>query len=181
MVNNIEPIDQVKDMGKDGTIFVPIGHYALFSNKYQQVNHSPKFSIYGLGSCIALILFDNTNKLSAMSHILLPKVFSDKKIIYPHKFATLSAKLLLEELIKHGATREDIKAILVGGSKIFELENNFMGTDNISSVKIELDSLKIQIVREDTGGIRGRNVIFDTKNFSLYVGTTGDSDFERIY
>lgn len=181
MMKNIEPIDQVKDIGRDGTLFVPIGHYALFNNTNHLENHSPKFSIYGLGSCIALILFDDTNKISAMSHILLPKEFSDKEIVYPHKYANLSVKLLLEELIKHGATRENIKAILIGGSTIFKLANNFMGTDNTSAVKRELNSLKIQIIREDTGGSKGRNVIFDTQNFSLLVGSTGDSDFNRIY
>jgi len=182
MVSKIEPIDQVKDTKRDGTLFVPIGHYALSNNMNNTVNHSPKFAIYGLGSCIALVLFDDIKRVSAMSHILLPKVNTDKKkILYPHKYANLSVKILLKELISHGAVRENIKAIIVGGSKIFNLDYNFMGIDNTSSVKEELDSLKIQIIKEDTRGSMGRNVIFDTQCFSLYVRSTVDPDYKRIY
>jgi chemotaxis receptor (MCP) glutamine deamidase CheD len=52
---------------------------------------------------------------------------------------------------------------------------------NISAVKEELDSLEIQIIKEDTGGSKGRNVVFDTKDFSLNVKSTGEKDFKRIY
>jgi len=181
MVNDIEPIDQIKGKKGDVNLYVPIGHYALSTNTNYPVNHSLNFSIYGLGSCIALVLFDDKNRVSAMSHILLPKVNIDKKILYPHKYANLSVKLLLDELIYHGALRENIKAIIVGGSKIFDFDNNIMGIDNITSVKEELKKLKIQIIKEDTGGSVGRNVIFDTKCFSLYVRLTSDPDFTRIY
>lgn len=182
MVKYVEPIDQIKDTGRDGNLFVLIGHYAVSNNKNNRTNQSSNFVIYGLGSCIALILFDDINKISAMSHILLPKVLSvKKKILFPHKYATLSVKLLLETLINHGAVRENIKALIVGGSKIFDLDNNIMGIDNIGSVKAELDLLKIKIVKEDTGGSKGRNVIFDTQCLSLYVRSTEDPDFKRIY
>ncbi|MHA1988013.1 MAG: chemotaxis protein CheD [Promethearchaeota archaeon] len=180
MVSNIEPIDQIKDKEGDVNLYVPIGHYAISSNVNNPANHSPNFSIYGLGSCIALILFDDKNSVSAMSHILLPKVNTDKKILYPHKYANLSVKLLLDALIYHGAVRKNIKAIIVGGSKIFNFDINFMGIDNTTSVKEELRKLKIQIIKEDTGGSIGRNVIFDTKCFSLSVRLTSDPDFTRI-
>ena len=83
MVNNMEPNGQVKDKSIDGNIFVPMGHYALSNNKHNPTNQSPNFVIYGLGSCIALILFDDIKKISAMSHILLPNVFTEKKYYYP--------------------------------------------------------------------------------------------------
>jgi len=56
-----------------------------------------------------------------------------------------------------------------------------MGFDNTSTVKEELDSLKIQIIKEDTGGSKGRNVIFDTKDCSLFVKSAGERDFKKIY
>jgi chemotaxis protein CheD len=180
-VSTIEPIDRVKEINRDGSLFVPIGHYALSNSKNILLNQSPSISIYGLGSCIALVLFDEMNKVSAMSHILLPKAAPNKEINFPHKYANFSVKLLMEEILSHGAMRENIRAIVVGGSKIFDFNNNIMGIDNISSVKEELDSLKIQIIKEDTGGSKGRNVIFDTKDFSLYVKTTGETDFKKIY
>ncbi len=180
-MSTLEPIDRVKGISRDGSIFVPIGHYALSNSKNILLNQSPSISIYGLGSCIALVLLDEINKVSAMSHILLPKAAPNKEIHFPHKYASFSVKLLMEELLNHGAVRENIRAIVVGGSKIFDFDNNIMGFDNVSSVKEELDSLKIQIIKEDTGGSKGRNVIFDTKDFSLYVKSTGETDFKKIY
>jgi len=175
----LEPTDQVKKTGKDGSIFVTIGHYALSNSKNTSV--IPNFTIFGLGSCIALILFDELNRVSAMSHILLPRVFSNKKILFPHKYASLSVKLLLEELLNHGAVRENIKAFFIGGSKIFNIENNLMGNENTISVRAELNALKIHIIVEDTGGLKGRNVIFDPKSFSLYVKSTGGIDYKKLY
>jgi len=180
-VSNIEPIDRVKEKDRYGNYFVPIGHYALSNSKNIHLNHNPTISIYGLGSCIALVLFDEINKVSAMSHILLPKADPNKEINFPHKYANFSVKLLMEELLNHGAVRENIRALVVGGSKIFDFDSNIMGFDNTSFVKGELDSLKIQIIKEDTGGSKGRNVIFDTKDFSLYIKSTGERDFKRIY
>jgi len=180
-VSNIEPIDRVKETDRNGNFVVPIGHYALSNSKNIHLNHNPTISIYGLGSCIALVLFDKINKVSAMSHILLPKAHTNKEINFPHKYANFSVKLLMKELLNHGAVSKNIRAMVVGGSKIFDFGNNIMGFDNISSVKEELDSLKIQIITEDTGGSRGRNVIFDTKDFSLYVKSTGERDFKRFY
>jgi chemotaxis protein CheD len=174
-------MDRIREPEKDGNLLVLIGHYALSNNTKNPINSNPNFSIFGLGSCIALILLDDIKGVSAMSHILLPKQISKKKIVYPHKYADLSVKLLLEDLISHGAVRENVKAIIIGGSKIFDIDNNFMGIDNIKAVKNELNALNIQIIKEDTGGLKGRNVIFDTQNFSVYVTTTGNPDFKRIY
>ena len=159
-------IGKIEDMEKNGVINLPIGHYAIVNNKYRISKLYPKLSIYGLGSCIALILCDYVHKICGMSHILLPKTI--KKIIkYPHKFANLSAKLLMQELINHGAERDNIKAIIVGGSRIFNLDDNIMGFDNLGSIKKELNKLKIEIIKEDTGGSKVRIVIFDSKDFSL--------------
>ncbi|MFW9894969.1 MAG: chemotaxis protein CheD [Candidatus Thorarchaeota archaeon] len=182
MVSKIKPIDQVKDTENHGIMFVPIGHYALSNSTFPYTNKSSNFAIYGVGSCIALILFDDIKKISAMSHILLPKVnLDEKQMIYPHKYADTSVKSLFETLLNHGATRDNIRAIIVGGSRIFDFENNDMGSDNIHAVKKALHKFHIQIVSEDLGGSIGRNVIFDTTHFSLYVRTTEETDFNRIY
>jgi chemotaxis protein CheD len=118
--------------------------------------------------------------VSAISHILLPKPDAKRKIKYPHKYANLSVKLLLEELIKLGAAKKNIKALVVGGSKIFDFDINIMGKDNISTVKEELEVLKIPVIKEDIGGSKGRNIIFDTTYFSLYVKSAEEVDFKRI-
>lgn len=172
-------IGKIEDIDKNGVINLPIGHYAIVNHKHRISKLYPKLSIYGLGSCIALILCDYVHNIYGMSHVLLPK--TTKKIIkYPHKFANLSVKLLMQELINNGAERDNIKAIIVGGSRIFDLNDNIMGFDNIGSIKEELNKLKIEIIKEDTGGSKGRIVIFDSKDFSLYFKSTGQNDFNKF-
>ncbi|MFX0035400.1 MAG: chemotaxis protein CheD [Candidatus Hermodarchaeota archaeon] len=180
MVNKIKSYGKIDEIDRNGEIFLPIGHYTLINCKNKPNNTNPKISIYGLGSCIALILFDCKNKVSGMSHILLPKAQKNKKIEYPHKYADLSVKLLVHELVKHGAMKENIKGIIIGGSKIFDLDENFMGIDNIQAIKLELAKLNINILKEHVGGKEGRAVIFDTKNFTVLVKLTSETSFTRL-
>ncbi|UCC21081.1 MAG: chemotaxis protein CheD [Promethearchaeota archaeon] len=177
---NIKTYGRVIEFDRNNEVFLPIGHYYLTNFKEKAEKIYPKISIYGLGSCIALILIDFNNKVCGMSHILLPKANQNKKINYPHKYADLSLNLLVQELIDHGAVKEYIKAIIVGGSKIFDLDENIMGIDNTKSIKHELEKLKIKIVGEDTGGSRGRGVIFDTQDFSVYVKFTEENNYRKI-
>ena len=180
MVRKIKTHGRVEEIDRNGEIFLPIGHYALINCKSKPNNKNPKISIYGLGSCIALILLDYKNNISGMSHILLPKAKKTKRIEYPHKYADLSAKLLVQELIRHGAIKGNIKAVIIGGSKIFDLDENFMGIDNIQAIKLELEKLGIKILKEHLGGKEGRAVVFDTKDFTVFVKLTSEENYTKL-
>ncbi len=173
--------DRIVAVNEKGEILLPIGHYAIVTAKERSTENSPIISIYGLGSCIALILYDRKNEVGGMSHILLPKSNMKKEIVYPHKYADLSSKHLVEELILQGAEMEHINAIIVGGSKIFDLDDNVIGEENIKSIKQELESLNIKITNESLGGMHGRIIKFYTKNFSVSVKLSGENEFEKLY
>jgi len=194
MINDI--IDSSKNLGmpsknrndciskgdSKGEILLPIAHYAMI-NSDSKLNLNPKIIIYGLGSCIALILYDLHNRIFAMSHILLPHSDDIKENIQlrlPHKFADCSVNVLIENMIFQGAESRNIKAVIVGGSKIFQNHFNNVGAENIKVVKQELARLKIRIVREDIGGKRGRNIIYDIKDNSVFVKTTSEEDYRKL-
>ena len=86
----------------------------------------------------------------------------------------------MKGLLNLGANKENLQAIIVGGSKIFNFDENIMGTDNIKAIKEELEKLKIKLIGEDTGGSKGRVVIFDTKDFSVYVKSTEKNKFKKL-
>ena len=163
-----------------GEIILPIGHYVLINGKSDKKDEFPTISIYGLGSCIALILFDQKNRLSGMSHVLLPKSNQRKIIIYPHKYADLSVQYLLRELLDGGAQKELIKAIIIGGSKIFDLANNIIGEENIKIIMDELDKYGIEIIKKSIGGMKGRIIKFNTRNFTVLVKLSGDNKFQEL-
>lgn len=182
-IASINRIGCITEGDRKGEIVLHIAHYVLI-NSDSILNLNPiKIMIYGLGSCIALILYDLENKIYAMSHILLPHsdhIKDNIKIRFPHKFADCSVKDLVENMINQGAESQNIKAVMVGGSKIFQNHFNDVGAENIKVVKSELERLKIRIIREDIGGKRGRIIIYDTKDNSVYVKPTGEEDYRKL-
>jgi len=112
-----------------------------------------------------------------MSHILLPKLTRKSEIKYPHKYADLSVKNLVNDLISVGAQKANLRAIMVGGSKIFDLKDNLIGDLNIESVKKELNSFDIKIEIEIVGGAEGRAILLDTNERAVYVKTTSEKEF----
>lgn len=170
----------IKVSGKNGEINLLLGQYTVINNKYYPYNNYPKIVIYGLGSCIALIIYDEINKISAMSHILSPKSRKKYPIAYPHKYADLSVNLLTQKLLENGALKENLKAVIIGGSKVFDLDDNTIGRENIKSVKEELYKLNIKIVKQKLGGLIGITVKFDTNNFSVYIKTIKEKTFKKL-
>lgn len=175
--------DRVNTANTRGEISIPIGHFALEDTSKVTGSLYPKFIIYGLGSCVALILFDKKAKIHAMSHILLPsfnKVKEKTPLRYPHKYADHAVKDLITATIRKGATKSNLKAVIVGGAKIFKNHYNNIGEENVKRVKQELEQHDITVVQQVVGGTSGRNIRFDTKDDSVFVKPTGKSDFEKI-
>lgn len=172
--------DRIEISNDKGEIILPIGHYSIINGKSDKKDKIISISIYGLGSCIALILFDEINRVSGMSHVLLPRSNQKKIIAYPHKYADLSVQYLLRELLERGAQKEFIKAIIVGGSKIFDLDNNTIGEENIKIIMDELDKYGIKIIKKSIGGMQGRIIKFNTRNFTVLVKLTGDKNFQEL-
>ncbi len=175
--------DQTKTINKDGEIQIPAGHFALLNSHESSNNGASKFAIYGLGSCIALLLYDKNKKISAMSHILLSKIRETRRsnpLFYPHKYAESSVRHLLDEMLKHGASRKRIKAVITGGADIFGNNILAVGKANIEEVKDQLEKLNIKLEKEITGGRRGRVVIYNSIDNSLSVKVTGTEAFKKI-
>ena len=160
---------------------MPIAHYALVTSKNSNRNY-PKILIHGLGSCIVLILFDQINNVSGISHILLPELSPEKKNtnIFPHKYADLSVKLLIKEMLDKGASKKNIYAVIIGGSTIFNTPILSIGEKNIQMVKKQLLDLKINVLKEEVGGSKGRSIIFNPNNYSILVKNSGEKSFNQI-
>lgn len=123
-----------------------MGYYGLIQS-YDRNMSATRFRIEGLGSGIDLILRDLKNNVFAMSHISLLNSSASKQgyhLLFPHTFADTSVKDLINNLVYNGANRENVKALLVGGAKLF-LDYDMTYQENIDTVKKELQSLEIKI------------------------------------
>ncbi len=179
-IKQLPRMDRIIKPNLKGELVIKIGHYALINLTSNKLNSS-KFAIYGLGSCIALILQDKLKKIYGISHILLPSFNPLKNtppIRYPHKYADLSIKDLLEKLLSHGAKLRNIKAIIVGGAIFFQKSNE--RNQNLEMVEKILKSFQIDIEKRDVGGILGRNVIYNTEDNSVWVKKTGQIRYKKI-
>ncbi|MFX1383871.1 MAG: chemotaxis protein CheD [Promethearchaeota archaeon] len=174
--------DRIFDVNERGEIILPIGHFTVVRTKSLK-SIFPKIAINGLGSCIALILIDKVNQIYGMSHILLPsynKLYNKTPLRYPHKYADIAVKDLIIQLEKEGADRQKLKAVIVGGSKIFQNHHNNIGKENGEMVKKELQKFNIDILKEDIGGIKGRSVSFNTKTISVFVRGSRQDKYKKI-
>ena len=173
--------DRVEKTNSKKEYIIPMGYYGLI-NSFDNTIQGNKFSIEGLGSSIGLILKDPINNIFAMSHISLPDSSASKQgyhLLFPHTFADTSVKDLYDNLIYNGADESNIRALIVGGAKLF-LDYDLTYQENLDVVKKELQSLDIEIDAEDTGGLSERSIVYDTINDTLYVRKSWEFQYRKI-
>ncbi|MBB5147852.1 MULTISPECIES: chemotaxis protein CheD [Ureibacillus] len=130
----------------------------------------------GLGSCVGVVLYDETKKVAGLVHIMLPdSSLSRSETINCAKFADTGIQGLLEMLLVEGAQKYRLKAKIAGGAQMFQFasDKNMMriGPRNVEAVKKVLKELGIPLIAEDTGGNSGRTIEFDPDTSKLMIRT----------
>jgi chemotaxis protein CheD len=143
-----------------------------------KISRAPaKITTIGLGSCIGIAIFDKNRNLGGLAHIMLPDSTQFVKMTNPLKFANLAIPLMVDELVKGGASRYNLTAKIAGGAAMFNFSDKKINMDigyrNSLAVKETLSRLKVPILSMDIGGNKGRTIIFDTSNGVLYIKTAG--------
>ncbi|WP_254767326.1 chemotaxis protein CheD [Salinilacihabitans rarus] len=132
---------------------------------------------YGLGSCLAIALYDPGTDVGGLAHVMLPdgdeSESSDAK---PGKYADTAIRALLRRMVERGATYTDVEAKIAGGSDMFEFDSfgDGVGQRNVEAAKEELEKLGVPLVAEDVGGEHGRTVEFTPGTGLLVVKTASD-------
>lgn len=112
-----------------------------------------------LGSCIAVCLYDNIEKISGMNHYLVP-LWNGNGLQSP-KYGNVSIPKLIEGMQHVGCQTSHIEAKIFGGANIniTDHEHMMIGKKNILIAKEMLKEYKIPIVAEDAGGSMGRRIM----------------------
>lgn len=126
---------------------------------------------YGLGSCVAICLYDPVARVGGMLHALLPtnpnnpgRNNGDDAVTPSAKFVDQGTPILIESLATLGARRTRLTAQLCGGAKVlsapgFEEESILnIGKRNVQAAESTLKAAGIQVKAQDTGGRIGRTV-----------------------
>ena len=143
-----------------------------------KVSRSPATIIsYGLGSCIGVSLYDPQTKIGGLLHIMLPDSKQSRATDNPAKFADTGIPLMLDEVLKMGASRSRLVAKMAGGAQMFAFsgENAMLriGERNVEATKKKLDEFGIRIIAEDTGNSYGRTIEFYPETGELLIKSVG--------
>ena len=130
----------------------------------------------GLGSCVGVVIYDESKKIGGMVHVMLPdSSLGRTATINEAKFADTGVDALVERLKKEGVQTFKLKAKIAGGAQMFQFtsdrESMRIGPRNVDAVKVALRKHHIPIVAEDTGGNSGRTIEFDPSTSLLNVRT----------
>jgi chemotaxis protein CheD len=154
--------------------FVPMGERRVGKGR-------GTLSISGLGSCVAIVLYDEASHVGGLAHVLLPDPsFSNRDRCW--LFATTAIPELLKEMEEAGADRNRLSARLVGGAAMFQdllpKDQPNIGQRNVAAARSTLAKSSIPIVGEEVGGDSGRSIDFDLADGSITVSSQGKTRVE---
>ncbi|HUQ45164.1 MAG TPA: chemotaxis protein CheD [Gemmatimonadaceae bacterium] len=134
----------------------------------------------GLGSCVAIALYDRDTQIGALAHILLPSQAMSRETSNPAKFPETIVPLLLEEMRALGMRDGRVSARIVGGASMFGQLGNGTGINvgerNVVATREALAAAGVPIIAEDTGLDYGRSVYFHLADGRLEVRSLKKGD-----
>ena len=116
-----------------------------------------------LGSCVAVALFDRSKNICGLCHYLLSHFEDSPGSIA--RYGDQAIPMLIDEMVALGANPAALVAQVYGGANMLGSVSIGIGISkkNIAVAHELLDSLKIRILKEDTGGTRGRKLLLSTQ------------------
>jgi chemotaxis protein CheD len=123
-----------------------------------------------LGSCVAVCLFDPVASVGGMNHFLLPT--TPVRGTNDLRYGNTAMERLITTMQGKGAIVDRIIAKVFGGACVipgFSGAREAIGTKNVAAAREALTRHGIAIRGEQTGGRRGRKLLFHTGHGAAYV------------
>ncbi len=125
----------------------------------------------GLGSCIAVALYDPKARIAGLAHVMLPQPTS--RVQTPGRAAPTAIPELLRIMEAAGARRRGMYARIAGGAAMFgsvlPAEGLRLGERNIEAVRAALRAAALPLRAEDVGGTFGRSLYFQAADGRIMV------------
>jgi chemotaxis protein CheD len=139
---------------------------------------------YGLGSCVAIVLYDPAKRIGGLAHIMLPSRSLARREDVPGKTPQSAVPALMEQLTALGANSRRLTARLVGGASLFASltppGSIQMGERNVVASREVLHQHGIPLVGELVGGESGRSVWFHLDDGSLVVRSAANQSEHKL-
>lgn len=125
-----------------------------------------------LGSCVATCLYDPVARIGGMNHFLLAEPPSrEKKVEFDEHYGVFLMELLVNEMLKLGASKQRLRARLYGGAAM-QLSGTPIGSVNAQFARDFLAREKIELGLTDLGGMVARRVHFRPASGQVRCRTT---------
>lgn len=120
-----------------------------------------------LGSCVSACIWDSAAAIGGMNHFMLPLTEEQShKVTWGNvasdatRYGNYAMEHMINELLKHGASRERLQAKVFGGARVLRHLTD-VGERNAEFVLNYLREEKIALVGEDLLDVFPRKVLFD--------------------
>lgn len=126
-----------------------------------------------LGSCVSACIRDTVSGIGGMNHFMLPdgaKSDKDNPVSESMRYGNYAMEVLINQLIRNGAKRENLEAKIFGGGNVLRsFTTNMVGDRNAEFVKRYLKEEGIRVVSEDLLDIYPRKVYYFPKTGKVMV------------
>ncbi|MFO0580785.1 MAG: chemotaxis protein CheD [Anaeromyxobacter sp.] len=131
---------------------------------------------HGLGSCIAIVLYDPVRKAGGMLHFQLPtaQLSPERARQSPGTFADTGIPLLFEKMYAIGSQKRNIVVKAAGGGNFHGDSGTFdIGKRNHTTMRKIFWKAQVLVAAEDVGGNRSRTVrlFLDTGQVTVQSGS----------
>jgi chemotaxis protein CheD len=124
-----------------------------------------------LGSCVSVCLYDEAHTAAGVNHFLLPE--SAAGLMSP-RFGNAANATLLGQFLKIGLPASRLRAKVFGGASMGGANVGDLAGRNVDAATSFLRDRGIPVMSQDTGGERGRKLLFRTRDASAWVRLLGD-------
>jgi chemotaxis protein CheD len=155
---------------ENDSIVIGMGEYSISSST------NTILTCIGLGSCIAICVYDRLAKVGGMVHVVLP-CHDKMNDTNQARYADTAVPFLINEVVKNGGARNRLTVKISGGAQMTHasgLRDTFKtGERNLAEIKAALDREKITLAASNTGGTVGRTVKMYIDSGKVTVKTVG--------
>jgi chemotaxis protein CheD len=126
-----------------------------------------------LGSCVSACIRDSVTGIGGMNHFMLPDSATadkDSPVSESMRYGTYAMEVLINQLLRNGARRENLEAKIFGGGNVLKSFTTMnVGDRNAIFVRKFLKDERIRITSEDLLDIYPRKVYYFPKTGRVLV------------
>lgn len=133
-----------------------------------------RLAALGLGSCVAVVLYDPDAQVGGLAHVMLPSSRLHSEVKVPGKFADTALDALVAGMEKAGGRRRFLRAKIIGGANMFPTVATSpvpIGLRNVNAARLKLQELGVPVVAEEVGGTQGRTLVFYVEDGRVEIRT----------